>query len=197
MLYSGGAISQMMSGANVAFTYLKNMLLQCDTVSNNRRQNILSTKESRINFASENETANPNSIGSISDDTANITALTGCNEERALVNSFGLNESHAENKSHKNCFADPLNMPRATIPDSMEDVKISPIVEIKKMIEQNVQETKMMIEENRKETVRINEDTREEIKMVLEGIRKEIERLDENSKGLYKKDEKNGNGRKS
>ena len=163
-------------------------MLQCDTLSSKTSPYNPSPKEQGFIDASGNGVLSKNSIGSASDATRYVNSLTDREEERALADTSGLNDMNAKISPHKDVVGDSsLNMPRATIKDLMEDVKIQVIVEMKNMIEENRKEMRDLNEENWKEMIRMNECKNKELERMLEKNRNGVEKPYEDVKDLHKK----------
>ena len=185
ILNSGKAIIQMRNGANTVFTYLKNILLQCDTVSNKTSHISRAPEEAGVIVGGEDGTTSQNSIGGISENKANVTLSTGFNGASAANDGVGLIDINAKSSARIDVFDESSsNMSRATFQGGlMEDVENQPILEMKNMTEENRKETKDIDERARTGTKILIE----EMKSMIEDIRKENKRLDGNVKDLYKR----------
>ena len=189
----------MRNGVNAVFTFIKSILLQCDTASNKKVHIGQSRKDAGVMVVSEDGISNRGSFVCISENKTNITLLTECNDESSLVDRLDLNDMNAETGAGTDSIdASSLNMPRAIFQDLMEDVKIQLILEMKTMIEENREEMKHineehrnemkgMNDENRKETKSLIEENRQELSSMMEDIKKEITRMDGNFKNLKKR----------
>ena len=152
--------------------------------------------------------SNQDSFVGISESKTNVTILTKCNADSALVDDLDLNDINAETSAGTGSIDESsLNMPSATFQDLMEDVKIQLILEMKTMIEESRKEMRDMNEENRNEMKGMNDENRKEMKSLIGEnrqefnrmigkIKKENTRLDGNFKDLYNR-VKTANGRRS
>ena len=175
-----------MNVAIAIFTYLKNLLVQCDTVSKKIKRRKQSAKGAGIIVDSENGISNNNSMVGISNNKTKLTLSTVSDGEQALLDALEFENINAERSFQRDSFDDlSLNMPRTAPKDLMEDVKIQLLVAMKNMNEENRKEMKVlhnenqketnkMIEKIRKETISMNEDNRREIRSIFEDNRKQL-----------------------
>ena len=189
----------MRNGANAVFTFIKSILLQCDTASNKKIHIGQSREDAGVMVASEDGKSNRGAFVCISENKTNITLLTECNDESSLVDGLDLKDMNVETSAGIDAIRESsLNMPRATFQDLIEDVKIQLILEMRTMIEENKEEMKHrkeenrnemkgMNDENRKETKSLIEENRQELSSMMGDLKKEITRLDGNFKNLNKR----------
>ena len=163
----------MRNGVNAVFTHIKNILLQCDTVSNKKINTTKSPKEAGAMVGSEDGVSNQDSIWGNSENKTDVTRLTGFNVESSLVADIGLNDINAKRSAQTDVIdISSLNMSRTATQVLMEDDNIQLIFEMSNTIEETRKEVREM---------------KEEMKGMIEHIRKENKRMDENIRDLYKK----------